>query len=250
MNPVQQFSDECRERVEAFREEDCELRRLSQRWLLEAYRSKYMYNFTALGRPMIQLPQDIVAIQELLWSVKPDLVIETGIAHGGSLIMHAACLAANGGGHVLGIDIDIRAHNRAEIERHAMAPHISMFEGSSTDPQMIDRVCEFAGAYERVLVILDSNHTHDHVLAELRAYAPLVAEDSYCIVLDTIVEDLPSDTFPDRPWGPGNSPRSAIDEFLLDAPDFVADRAVDAKLLITCAPGGFLRRTSTAGGRP
>ena len=242
MNPVEEFESECRERVTSYRADDCELRELSQQWLREAYRSKYMYNFTALGRPVIQLPQDIVAIQELLWRVKPDLVIETGIAHGGSLIMHAACLVANGGGHVLGIDIDIREHNRVEIENHPMASHITMLEGSSIDPAMVERVHEFAARHRNVLVILDSNHTHDHVLAELRGYAPLVSRGSYCVVLDTIVEDLPADAFPDRPWGPGNSPRTAIAAYLASDSGFEVDAELDAKLLITCAPGGFLRK--------
>jgi len=190
---------------------------------------KYSYNYSALGRPIIQYPQDMVAIQELIWKTKPDLIIETGIAHGGSLIMSASMLALldmcdaiqsdatlsprGSRRKVLGIDIDIRAPNRAEIEAHPMASRIHMIQGSSIAPEIVDQVRQAAKGYERILVCLDSNHTHAHVLAELQAYAPLTSVGSYCVVFDTIVEDMPADMFPDRPWGPGDNPKTAVWEY-------------------------------------
>jgi cephalosporin hydroxylase len=219
---------------------------------------KYSYNYSWLGRPVIQYPQDMVAMQELIWRIKPDLVIETGIAHGGSLILSASmlslldyCDALNEGAmldptaprrRVLGLDIDIRAHNRIEIESHPMANRIDMIEGSSIDPDIIAQVQEIAAAYKRVLVCLDSNHTHDHVLAELEAYAPLVCPGSYCVVFDTIIEDLPAAMFPDRPWGPGDSPKTAVWQFLKTHPEFEVDKSIDYKLLISVAPDGYLKR--------
>jgi cephalosporin hydroxylase len=221
---------------------------------------KYSYNFSWLGRPIIQYPQDIVAMQELVWAVRPDLIIETGIAHGGSLILSASllalldvCEAAEAGTTldprasrraVLGVDIDIRAHNRSAIEAHPMAHRIQMIQGSSIDPAIVSKVREVAAGYRRVLVSLDSNHTHEHVLAELEAYAPLTSVDSYCVVFDTIIEDLPAGIYPDRSWGPGNSPRSAIEAYRARHPEFVVDTTIDHKLLISVAPGGYLKRVS------
>ncbi len=209
---------------------------------------KYSYNFSWMGRPVIQYPQDIVAMQEIIWRVQPDLIIETGIAHGGSLIFSASMLelnAACGGpkdSEVLGVDIDIRAHNRTAIEEHPMFRRISMIQGSSVAPEIIERVRAKAVGKKRVLVCLDSNHTHEHVLAELQAYAPLASVGSYCIVFDTIVEDLPAGTYPERSWGPGNNPKSAVWHYLKDHPEFEIDHAMDHKLLISVAPQGYLKR--------
>lgn len=231
---------------------------------------KYSYNFSSLGRPIIQYPQDIVAMQELVWQVRPDLIIETGIAHGGSLILNASTLALldycdaveNGQTldprtthrRVLGIDIDIRAHNRAAIEAHPMSHRIDMIQGSSIAPEVIAQVHQIAQAHQRILVIFDSNHTHDHVLAELEAYAPLTSVGSYCIVFDTVIEDLPDSMFPDRPWGKGNNPKTAVWEYLRRLKEehrvatdgapltFEIDNALESKLLITVAPDGYLRR--------
>lgn len=227
-------------------------------FMLASTQPKYSYNFSALGRPIIQYPQDIVALQELIWQIKPDLIIETGIAHGGSLILSASmlalldyCDAVESGQvldpkathrRVLGIDIDIRAHNRAAIEAHPMAHRIEMIQGSSIAPDVIAHAHKAAGGHERIMVILDSNHTHDHVLAELEAYAPLVSENSYCVVFDTVIEDLPAGLYPDRPWDVGNNPKTAVREFLSRRQDFVVDEDMEAKLLITVAPGGYLRR--------
>ena len=209
---------------------------------------KYSYNFSWLGRPIIQYPQDIVAMQELIWRIQPTLIIETGIAHGGSLIYFASMLELNSscGGpadaRVLGIDIDIRAHNRAAIEIHPMSRRIEMIQGSSIDPGIIERASARAESEERVLVCLDSNHTHDHVLAELEGYARLVTPGSYCVVFDTVIEKLPADMFPDRPWGPGDNPMTAVREFLPAHREFEIDRDMDNKLLISVAPEGYLRR--------
>lgn len=244
MDPVELFAKERAERIRSYADPGSDLRRAGVAFVQAAYRAKYMYNFTAQGRPVIQLPTDILAIQELLWQVQPDLVIETGVAHGGSLVQHAACMQAIGKGHVLGIDIDIRSHNRWAIESHPRHDRITLLQGSSVDPATIGRVREFAAPFAKVLVILDSNHTHEHVLAELRAYAPLVSIGSYCVVLDTIIEDLAPDTFPGRPWGIGNNPRTAVREFLAADPGFTVDSVIDTKLVLTCAPGGFLQRVA------
>jgi len=219
---------------------------------------KYSYNYLALGRPIIQYPQDMVAMGELIWEIKPDLIIETGIAHGGSLIMSASmlalldmCDAIESGAPLnpceskrkaLGIDIDIRAHNREAIEAHPMSSRIQMIQGSSIAPEIVEQVRQVAKGYERILLCLDSNHTHAHVLAELQAYAPLTSVGSYCVVFDTIIEDMPADMFPDRPWGPGDNPKTAVWEYLKTHPEFEIDKSIQHKLLITVAPDGFLRR--------
>jgi cephalosporin hydroxylase len=188
-------------------------------------------------------------MQELIWSIQPEIIIETGIAHGGSLIFSASMLelnAACGGprdAEVLGIDIDIRPHNRAAIEAHPMSRRITMLQGSSVAPEIVAQV-EARAAGKRVLVCLDSNHTHDHVLAEMHAYAPLVSVSSYCVVFDTVIEDVPADIYSDRPWGPGNNPRTAVTEYLKSHPEFEIDRRIDNKLLISVAPGGYLKRVS------
>lgn len=209
---------------------------------------KYCYNFSFLGRPIIQYPQDMVAVQELIYATQPDLVIETGIAHGGSLIMSAAMLelnAACGGNpdaHVVGIDIDIREHNRVEIEKHPMYKRISMLQGSSVDPEIVNQVKDMAKGKERVLVFLDSMHSHEHVLEELKAYADLATVESYCVVFDTIIEDLPSDQYPDRPWSIGDNAKTAVHEWIASNDHFVIDKEMENKLLITVCPDGFLKR--------
>jgi cephalosporin hydroxylase len=248
-------------------------RNISDEWLVEAFTHRYMYNFTSFGRPIIQLPADMVAFQEIVWDVKPDLIIEMGIAHGGSLIQSAAmlamleyCDAAKEGTvldpakpvrKVLAVDIDIRPHNRDAIESHPLAGRIDMIQGSSIAPDIINKVHEYSRGFKKILVCLDSNHTHDHVLAELEAYAPLTSKDSYCLVFDTIVEDLPDNAFPDRPWEPGNSPMTAVNEYLekLGNAEILAtdgdrlrlerDRLIEDKLLLTVAPKGYLKRNAT-----
>jgi cephalosporin hydroxylase len=221
---------------------DKEIHSLSVKWIEDVSKMKYSYNFTWLGRPIIQFPQDIVALQEIIWQVKPDLIVETGIAHGGSLIFSASILELIGGdGHVVGIDIDIRKHNRAEIEKHPMSRRITMLEGSSTDPEIAKKVYAQAKDRKKILVVLDSMHTHDHVAKELELYSPLVSRGSYLVVFDTIIEDLPDDFFPDRPWKKGNNPKTAVREFLKTNNRFVIDKEIENKLLITVAPDGYLK---------
>lgn len=228
--------------------EDRQLRQEGLDILVRSAKYKYSYNFSWLGRPIIQYPQDMVAMQEIIWQVKPNLIIETGIAHGGSLIFSASMLAlleVTGQieqGRVLGIDIEIRPHNRQTIEAHPLASKITMLEGSSIDPAIVTQATAFAQSAKTVLVCLDSMHTHHHVLAELQAYAPLVSIGSYCVTFDTVIEDMPGDFFPDRPWGKGNNPKTAVWEFLKTNPQFVIDKEIDHKLLITVAPDGYLKR--------
>jgi len=257
MKQIETFSDEVKNNIVGLGK-DSDLKSLTIEWMKGISPHRYTYNFTSLGRPIIQFPQDMIAMQELIWDVKPDLILETGIAHGGSLILSASMLAmldvcdAISAGEtidpkvsrrkVLGIDIDIRPHNRAAIESHPMASRIQMIQGSSIAPEIIQQVHSIASDYKCVLVCLDSNHTHDHVLAELQAYAPLTTVGSYCVVFDTIIEDMPAEMFPDRPWGLGNNPKTAVHEYLKSHPEFEIDKHIDNKLLITVAPDGYLRR--------
>ena len=222
----------------------------SRKFMRESVEAKYSYNFSWLGRPIIQYPQDVVALQEIVWEIKPDLVIETGIAHGGSLILWSSLLELNAmcGGPddalVIGIDIELRPHNRQAIEEHPLSSRVTLVDGSSTAPEVVEAVNQIAANSSTVLVCLDSNHTHDHVLAELEAYSGLVTEGSYCIVFDTIVETMPEDTYPDRPWSVGNNPMTAVETFLDNHPEFSVDHKVDSRLMVTAAPGGFLRRNT------
>lgn len=259
------FDDEVKARIETLAGAHT-LKALSNAWMLHSGELKWSYNFSWLGRPAIQFPNDAWAMQELVWRVRPDLIIESGIAHGGSLVFYAhmlatldLCEAVEQGApfdprhsrrQVLGLDIDIRAHNREAIERHPMAGWIRMIEGSSVAPETIAQVHAIAAGHQRVLVSLDSNHCHDHVLAELEAYAPLVGPGSYCVVFDTILEDMPAALCVDRPWAPGNSPKTAVREFLKTHPEFEIDRSLSDKLQITVAPEGFLRRVGVAGPPP
>ena len=259
MTPHQKFKAECEAEILDMGE-DSALGELTRSWLTATSRRKYSYHFEFLGCPIIQYPQDMVALQELIWEIKPDLIVETGIAHGGSLIMSASMLAlldlceAQEAGialqpntsrrKVVGVDIDIRAHNRRAIETHPMASRITMIQGPSTANDVVEQVHLLAKGHDRILVCLDSNHTHEHVLAELQAYAPLTSPGSYCVVFDTIVEDLPADMFPDRPWGPGDSPKTAVHEYLESHPEFIVDKQIEQKLLVTVAPNGYLRRVA------
>jgi cephalosporin hydroxylase len=243
------FSQEVSDRIAA-NAKNRSLQDAGRRFLQASVEPKYSYNFAWLGRPIIQYPQDIIAMQELIWSIQPDLIIETGIAHGGSLIFSASMLelnAACGGpqdGRVLGIDIDIRPHNRAAIEAHPMYKRIEMLEGSSIAPEIVEQVRRRVAGKSRVLVCLDSNHTHDHVLAELDAYAPLTSVGSYCVVFDTLIEDMPPNTYPDRQWGPGNNPKTAVRAYLDRHPEFQIDKQIDGKLQISVASEGYLKRNA------
>jgi cephalosporin hydroxylase len=259
MNPIEKFEFEKNQRLNSYGQ-DIDFQALSRDWLRASMHRKYVYNFDWLGRPIIQYPQDMVAIQELVWLVRPDLIIETGIAHGGSLLLSASLLAlldlcdATEAGtmldprksrrKVIGIDIDIRAHNLDAIESHPLGNRIQMIQGSSIDPETVANVRQESQGYERVLVLLDSMHTHEHVLAELNAYAPMVSVGSYCVVFDSFVEDMPPGFFADRPWDVGNNPKTALHQWLKDRSDFQIDPIWPNKLMVTVAPDGFLKRVS------
>lgn len=240
-NPIEQFQQEVAANIRSL-QQDKDVQALSRIWVREIARHRYAYNFSWLGRPLIQFPQDMVAIQELIWKIRPEVIIETGVAHGGSLIFSASMLELLGeDGFVIGVDIDIRAHNRAEIEKHPLSKRIKLVQGSSIDEGIAAQVRELAAGKKRVLVILDSNHTHEHVLEELRLYSPLVRAGSYLLVYDTLIEDMPADLVGDRPWGPGNNPKTAVHAFLKSSDRFEVDRDIEAKLLITVAPDGYLK---------
>jgi cephalosporin hydroxylase len=269
MNEIEKFNSEVTKNIKRLGKSEA-IKQISSEWVAATIPLKYTYNFEWLGRPIIQYPQDIVALQEVMWRVKPDLIIETGIAHGGSLILSASILAIldyqeayqnratldphNPTRRVLGIDIDIRPHNRHEIEAHPLSPRIDMLQGSSVEDSIIAQVQKVASQFDRVMVVLDSNHTHDHVLKELEAYAPLTSIGSYCVVMDTAIEDVSAEFFTDRPWGPGDNPKTAIWEYLekcsrennkgSDGNDlnFKIDKKIDNKTLISVAPDGFLAR--------
>jgi cephalosporin hydroxylase len=254
---MKNFLDEVEGRVKSYKDEE-EMRKAAADFMLSSTKPKYCYNFSWQSRPIIQYPQDMVAMQEIIWKVKPDLIIEMGIAHGGSLIYNASILAMLdmceaikehriidpkiSERKILGVDIDIREHNKTEIEKHPMSSRIEMIEGSSISPEIIEKVKDYAKDYKCILVCLDSNHTHEHVLAELEAYAPLTSVGSYCVVFDTIIEDLPKDAYPDRPWGPGDNPKTAVYDYLKNHPDFEIDKNIFEKLLISVCPDGFLKK--------
>jgi len=223
---------------------DQALKKLTKKWINNIVKYQYTHNFSWLGRPILQFPQDMVALQEIIWNVKPDLIIETGIAHGGSLIFSASLLELIGRGKVLGIDIDIRKHNKKEIQRHLLHKRITMIEGSSIDKKIIDKVYNFAKKSKKILLVLDSNHTHKHVLSEMKSYSPLVKKGSYMIVFDTVIEDLTKELFKGtakRPWEKGNNPKTAVHKFLKSNKRFKIDKSIEKKLLITVAPDGYLK---------
>ena len=220
---------------------DEEVAELRRRIELLMGRYRYAHNWTWYGRPLIQLPSDVMAMQMLILEQRPDLIIETGVAHGGSLVFYASMLELLGEGHVVGIDVEIRDHNRHAIETHPLKKRITLIEGSSTDETVVARAARHADGARRVFVCLDSNHTADHVTRELALYAPLVTPGGYLVVFDTLIDDLPASEFPDRPWGPGNGPKTAVHRFLRDNPRFVIDRELEQRLLFTAAPDGYLR---------
>ena len=233
--------DERNKKFEKTMSKDVEFKKLSQQWFDISLKYEYPYHFTWLGRPIIQYPQDILIIQELIWKIKPDLVIETGIARGGSLIFTASILELIGKGNVIGIDVDIRKHNREEIEKHPMFKRIKMIEGSSIDKKIVKKIFKLAERKKKILVLLDSSHTHSHVLEELKSYSPLVNKGSYVVVFDTVLEDMPKNSFPNRPWDKGDNPKTAVKEFVKKSNRFKIDVDIERKLMITSNPSGFLK---------
>ncbi len=242
-NPIAAFKQETADRIQK-NGTNAALQEAARSFNTESNKAQYSYNFKWMGRPVIQYPQDILAMQELIWEIQPDLIIETGIAHGGSLIFYASILELVGKGEVLGIDIDIREHNKKEIEAHPMFKRITMIQGSSIAAETVQQVKDFAKDKKVIMVVLDSNHTHEHVLEELKAYAPLVSLNSYVVVFDTIVEHLPEDYLPGlkRPWGIGDNPLTAVRTYLEDNDHFEIDESINNKLLISVAPDGYLKR--------
>ena len=258
MNEIEKFESDCKKEISLMGKNE-EIKILSNKYLKKLNKLKYSYHFEHLGRPIIQYPQDIVALQEIIWKVKPDLIIETGIAHGGSLILSASMLAMidvteamesnitlnpnKSKRKVIGIDIDIREHNRIEIEKHPMSSMIQMIQGSSTDSKIVQKVKDIAKNYKKIMICLDSNHTHEHVLNELNAYANLTSINSYCVVMDTVIEDIGDDyDWADRGWKVGNNPKTAVFEFLKKNNDFIIDKSIDDKILISVAPDGYLKK--------
>jgi len=242
MNPIDQFNKEKVDNINRLGNNP-ELKQIGKDFFIKTAPNRYSYNFSWMGRPIIALPQDMIAMQELIWEMKPDLIIETGIAHGGSIVYYASLLELIGkDGLVVGIDIDIRKHNRNLIEKHPMIKRIQMIEGSSIDSEIIKQVSKIVATKKTVMVCLDSNHTHNHVLEELRVYSPFVTIGSYCVVFDTIIEDMPKGAFPNRPWGKGDNPKTAVLEYLKTHPEFKIDKSIQNKLLITVAPDGYLKR--------
>jgi cephalosporin hydroxylase len=236
------YRAEKRQRVEALARDE-RFRCLSNEWRSMALERKYMNNFSWWSRPVIQLPGDMVAMQEIVMTLKPDLIVECGVAHGGTTLMYASLLHLLGKGEVVGVDIEIRPHNRQAIVSHPMAGRVSLIEGSSIDPAVAALVRKKAEGKQTVLVCLDSSHTHEHVLKELELYAPLVTSGSYCVVFDTFIEDMPDAyVWIDRPWGKGNSPKTAVHEYLGTHPEFEIDHSIEDRVLVTSAPDGFLRR--------
>ena len=242
MNEVQKFREAIKQNI-IEQGSDEELLALGKRWVRETMNKKFIYNFTWMGRPIIQHPHDTMALQELIWQIKPDLIIETGIAHGGSVIFSASMLELLGAdGEVIAIDIDIRKHNRVEIEAHPMFKRIKLVEGSSIAEETLEQVKELAKGKKNIMVILDSNHTHEHVTKELELYAPFVSVNSYLVVFDTWVEDVPENYYPDRPWDKGNNPKTAVWEYLKSHPEFEINKEIHQKLMITVASDGYLKR--------
>ena len=241
MDDVRRFEQECKEEIGRLGQKPS-LKKRALNFMIETCEDKYTYHFTWMGLPIIQYPQDIIALQELIWDIKPDLIIETGVARGGSVIFYASMLELIGGaGKVVGVDIDIRDHTRNRIEAHPMYKRVTLLEGSSTDKKIVEEVGRLAEGCKKVLVILDSMHTHEHVLEEIRAYSPLVKKGSYLIVFDTAIEDMPEKSYANRPWRKGDNPKTAVWEFLKENDRFEVDKSIENKLLITVAPDGFLK---------
>ena len=241
LNDFKKFENDRHDSIKKLKKSNS-IREISIDFIKETGLYNYCYNFDWLGLPIIQFPQDMIAVQEIIWKTKPNLIIETGIARGGSLLLNASILhLLNGDGKVIGIDIDIRPHNREAIENHPLAHRIELIQGSSIDEEVLRQAKGYKEKNDRVMVILDSNHTHEHVLKELELYSPLVSKGYYLLVMDTVVDDMPDDYFPDRPWGKGDNPKTAVNEFLKQSDRFEIDEEIHSKLLITSSPEGYLR---------
>lgn len=222
---------------------DPEIQRLDRELTIVSDEHDYSYMWNWLGLPIIQMPADIVVTQEIIWQNRPQVIIETGVARGGSVVLHASMLQLIGEGQVVAVDIDIRPHNRAAVEEHPLAYRVTLIEGSSVEADVLDQLEAAIGDAERVMVVLDSNHTHEHVLAEIELYTRFVTPGQFMIVADTLVEDLPYQEHRPRPWGPGDNPKTAVDQYLKENPGvYEVDEVVNSKLLLTSSRGGYLRK--------
>ena len=213
----------------------------SKDWIDNVFDYEYVYHFRWLGRPIIQFPQDMVAVQELIWKIKPDFIIESGIARGGSLIFYASILELLNHGKIIGVDIDIRKHNRIEIENHTLFKRIKLIEGSSIDDSVIHKIKKIIKDKKKIMILLDSHHTEQHVLEELEKYSPFVRSGSYVVVFDTIIENMKKHHSENRPWNHGNNPKTAVTKFLKKNKRFKIDKEIQKKLLITSCPDGYLK---------
>lgn len=220
---------------------DEDLQKLALNFLIASDKYAYGYQWSWLGLPMIQLPPDILVVQELIWETKPDLIIETGIAWGGSLVYYASILQLLEHGAVIGIDVTIPQHNIDAIMNYPFSNRITLYQGSSTDPDIQNKVEQHIDKDTKVMVLLDSNHTHQHVLDELNYYANFVTQGQYLIVSDTIVEEIPKQDHRPRPWAPGNNPKTALSEYLKTNDRFEIDEYINNKLLTTFTPNGYLK---------
>jgi cephalosporin hydroxylase len=240
------FDREAFERAKATNAErqsaDDGLRRLALQIITDSDRFAYGYSWTWLGLPLLQMPEDMIAVQEVIWETRPDVIIETGIAWGGSVLFYASLLQLLGKGKVIAIDLNLMDHVRDKIMSYPFSDRIRLFNGSSIDPAVVAQVKAEIPPGASVMLSLDSNHTHEHVLTELRTYGPMVTKGQFAVVCDTVVEDIPTQTHRPRPWGPGNNPKTALDEYLSETDGFVVDPRLAAKQLLTYHPGGYLRR--------
>ncbi len=244
MDDHEQFINERNQRILGYSTAEA-LKDSADAFLKQTLYHEYSYNFEWMGLPVIQYPQDLLALQEIIWRTQPDLIIETGIARGGSLVFYASILALLGGNRkVVGIDIDFRAHNKARLIRHPMAQWIEIIEGSSVAADTFKQVQAIVGNYSSIMLCLDSNHTHEHVLQELNLYAPLVTQNNYCVVFDTIIEEMPEGYYQNRPWDRGNNPKTAVFEFLKRNQNWKIDQAIDQQLQISAARSGYLFKKS------
>ena len=231
------------------------LKELSKDFLIESFKSGYSYEFDWLGMPIIQYPEDICRVQELIWELEPDCIIETGIARGGSLTLSASILALLDlrdqkvgqtlkNRKVFGIDIDIREHNRVRLEKHFLADYMELVQGSSIDTNVFENIEKSVGSFKTIMVFLDSNHTHEHVLSELNLYSNLVTKGSYLVVFDTVAEFIGVNVMENRPWGVGNNPMTAVNAFLQQNDNFVVDLSLNNLTTISCNQRGFLKKIS------
>jgi cephalosporin hydroxylase len=238
---IREDLEKSKRKAAAEQSQDAALRKTSLDFIVDSDKHGYGYQWTWLGLPFIQMPQDMVVTQEVIWETKPDVIIETGIAWGGSVVFYASLLQLLGKGEVVAVDLNLYDHVRDQIMSYPFSNRIHLYKGSSTDTAIVDKIKPHIKAGQKVMVCLDSNHTHQHVLDELRLYAPLVSKGQYLIVSDTVVEDIPPQEHRPRPWGPGDNPKTALRQYMKENDRFEIDQYVNDKLLLTYTPDGYCR---------